>query len=79
MKAILLITTLLTAFGGVLVFQAAESAIHEILAVSLWVISAIHLAAFAILEAIERLIKATENNYTAIRALAREMGRKNGE
>lgn len=79
MKAILLITTLLAAFGGVAVFQAAQSGIHEILAVSLWIISAIHLAAFAILEAIERQIKATENNYTAIRTLAKELAKKNLE
>ena len=78
MRVFLFILCVLSFVVGGLIFVAAKSAIHEIEASLLFLISAVFLVGAAIVEAIDRLLKIEHEAMNAQRENAKELQLVNG-
>jgi preprotein translocase subunit SecG len=80
MKILLIIFMFAALCGGSLIIMDAKSAIHEILAWVMFLQATLFFCTIAVLEVMDKHAKAraeqAENNYNAILALARRLGRK---
>jgi uncharacterized membrane protein YdfJ with MMPL/SSD domain len=73
MRIFLLFLCVLSFLAGLLVFADAKSAIHEIEGTILFLIAAVFLVGVAIIEAIDRMLKAEHEAMNAMREIAKAL------